>query len=189
VIGASARESSVGYAVLRNLLWGGAGSTERKRGFAGEIFAVNPKGGDILGAKAYPSLSAIGKPVDLIVVAIPPVHIVPLMDEAGALGVTAAIIISAGFAEMGADGKALQDQMVTAARRHGMRLIGPNCLGVIRPSTGLNASFGAGAPPALKTKLQGQAEKVWTDLAGDVYSKAELEMVLKYRAEFRAKKK
>ncbi len=164
VVGASNRESSVGYAVMRNLLFGGAGSTDRAKGFQGKIFPVNPKGGEILGERAYENLAAIGEPIDTIVVAIPPKYIVPLMAEAGAAGVKAGIIISAGFAEMGDEGKALQDEMVTAARKHGIRLIGPNCLGVIRPQSQLNASFGAGAPPAGKIGLLSQSGALITGI-------------------------
>ena len=147
VVGASSRDSSVGYAVLRNLVFGGAGKRDRSAGFPGAIYPVNPKGGEILELPVFTNLAAIGEPVDLTVVAIPPRFIPGLMDEISSAGCRAAIIISAGFAEMGEAGHALQDEMVTRARAHGIRLIGPNCLGVIRPHSRLNASFGAAAPP------------------------------------------
>jgi acetyltransferase len=147
IVGASSRESSVGYAVLKNLLFGkvhhGDEAESRDEGFAGPIYPVNPKGGEILGQRVHKSLADIGEKVDLVVVAIPGRFIPDLMDEAGAIGTRAAIIISAGFAEMGEEGVRLQDEMVARAQKHGIRLIGPNCLGVIRPAAKLNASFGA----------------------------------------------
>jgi len=150
VVGASTRETSVGYALLKNLLFGSMraepGPEARRQGFPGPVYAVNPKGGEILGVPAHASLAAISEPVDLIVVAIPPRFIPGLMDEAAAAGVHHAIIISAGFAEMGDEGRALQTEMVEAARRNSVRLVGPNCLGVMRPASQLNASF-AETPP------------------------------------------
>ena len=152
VVGASARASSVGHAVLRNLAFGtavdvdvGAGAT--LRGFPGQLYPVNVKGGEILGRKVYKSLTEIGEPVDLVVVAVPPKYIVALMEEVAAVDCGAVIVITAGFAELGAEGRALQEAMAAAAAKHGIRIIGPNCLGVIRPGANMNASFGAGAPP------------------------------------------
>lgn len=147
VVGASTDPAKVGYALLRNLLFGSIhGPAQRQAGFSGPVYAVNRKGGEILGQRAYPSLEDIGEPIDLVVVAIPPRYIADLIDEAGALGVRSMIVISAGFAELGDEGKRLQEGLVTRARTHGMRLIGPNCLGVIRPEAGLNASFAESAP-------------------------------------------
>lgn len=158
VVGASNDESKVGYALLRNLLYGRMrGSSDRGEGFDGEVYAVNRKGGEILGQRAWTSLGEIGQPVDLVVVAIPPRFITDLMDEAADVGARAAIIISAGFAEMGDDGRALQAGLLKRARSHGIRLIGPNCLGVIRPSRQLNASFAESAPPAGRVGLLSQS--------------------------------
>jgi len=149
VIGASGRPESVGHAVMQNLLYGharGEGTPRREDGFGGGIYAVNPKGGEILGQRVYSSLSETPDDTDLIVVAIPGRFIGGVLDEAGARGIHSAIIISAGFAEMGEEGKRLQDDMVARAKQHGIRLIGPNCLGILRPSARLNASFAAHAP-------------------------------------------
>jgi acetyl coenzyme A synthetase (ADP forming)-like protein len=148
VVGASTRPDAVGHALLRNLLYGstGTGVEERAAGFPGKVFAVNVKGGEVLGQTAHASLTAIGEPVDLVCIAVPPRFVNAVVEEAGGLGTKAIIVISAGFAEMGAEGKALQDEVVATAHRHGMRVIGPNCLGVMRPKSGLNASFGAAAP-------------------------------------------
>jgi len=158
VVGASSDEAKVGYALLRNLLYGRMrGHTDRSQGFPAAIYAVNRRGGEILGEPAFKSLSAIGEPIDLIVVAIPPKYIVGLMDEAAAAGVKNAIIISAGFAETGEDGKALQNELLERARSHDIRLVGPNCLGIIRPTTQLNASFAESAPPAGRIGLLSQS--------------------------------
>ncbi|MEM1413795.1 MAG: acetate--CoA ligase family protein [Myxococcota bacterium] len=146
VVGASRDPDAVGHAVLENLLFGQKGSRDREAGFPGPVYAVNRSGGEVLGVPAYESLAAIGAPVELIVVAIPPRFIAGLMDEAAACGVKAAIVISAGFGELGTEGQALQDAMRDRARAHGIRVVGPNCLGVMRPDQKLNASFGAGAP-------------------------------------------
>lgn len=147
VVGASSRVEAVGHALLKNLLFGAMRGTERSEGFGGEIYAVNHKGGEILGQKVHTSLTEIGKPVELVMIAIPPKYVMGVVEEAGKLGTKSIIVISAGFAEMGADGKALQDQVVEVAHGHGMRVIGPNCLGVISPRNQLNASFGASSPP------------------------------------------
>ncbi len=138
IVGASARESSIGYAVLHHLI---------NDGYAGKILPVNHKGGEILGREVFKSLTEIDGPVELMVVAIPPKYIPGLMNEAGAKGIKAGIIISAGFSEMGEEGRALEEKVAHAAKEHGIRLIGPNCLGVIRPSSKLNASFAASMPP------------------------------------------
>ncbi len=144
VVGASSRPSSVGYAVLRNLI----GTNDANNpGFTGKIYAVNPKGGEILGHPVHRSLADIKDPVEMITVSIPPRFIPDLMTEAGRLGVKAAVVISAGFAEMGEPGLALQEKMCKAAKAAGVRIIGPNCLGILRPHLGLNASFAASSPP------------------------------------------
>jgi acetyltransferase len=166
VIGASDRPESVGHAVLANLLGRRGGPA-----FAAPVYPVNPKGGEILGHQVYESLAAIEGDLDLIVVCIPPRFIPGVMTEAGAKNVAAAIVISAGFAEMGEPGLALQAEMLEAARAAGIRIIGPNCLGVIRPINHLNASFAAAAPPPGKIGLLSQSGALITG----VISYAEVE--------------
>lgn len=163
VVGASRDEQSVGFALFRNLVRGGAGGSEAD-GFAGPVYAINRKGGELLGQPVYPSLAAVGAPIDLVLVAIPPRFIPDLMDEVGAVGARAAIVISAGFGELGAEGHALQEQVVARARAHGIRVIGPNCLGVLRPGARLNASFAASPPPAGKIGLLSQSGALVTGL-------------------------
>lgn len=148
VVGASHRPESVGHALAKNLLFGEIGGRDRAAGFAGPVYLVNARGGELFGERMHESLSAIGAPVDLVAIAIPPGAVRGVVEEAGALGAKAIIVITAGFAEMGEEGRALQRSIAALARSLGMRVVGPNCLGVIRPQSRLNASFGAGAPPA-----------------------------------------
>ena len=132
VIGATETPGSVGRTIVWNLL----SST-----FGGTIYPVNPKRPSILGIKAYPTLSAVPELVDLIVVVTPAKTIPAIIEEAVNLGVKSAIIISAGFKETGPEGLELEQQILAHARRGNMRIVGPNCLGVMSPVTGLNATF------------------------------------------------
>jgi acetyltransferase len=132
VIGATETQGSVGRTIVWNLI----SST-----FGGTIYPVNPKRSSILGIKAYPSLSAVPELVDLIVVVTPAPTVPGIIKEAVDIGVKSAIIISAGFKETGPAGVELERQILEHARRGGMRIIGPNCLGVMSPVTGLNATF------------------------------------------------
>jgi acetyltransferase len=136
VIGASNRPQSVGRLVYMNLLNGR---------FKGTLYAVNPKHSEILGQPAYPTIEAIGKPVELAVIVTPPAAVASVIDSCGAAGVKAAVIITAGFAETGEAGVKLQRELMERATIHGIRIIGPNCLGIMRPSIGLNATFSKAA--------------------------------------------
>jgi acetyltransferase len=132
VIGATARADSVGHRVFTNLL---------DAGFNGELIAVNPKYTEVGGKPCYPSIKAVGKPVDLAVVVTPAKSVAALVRECGESGVRGAVVISAGFREAGPQGVRLEEEVVEAASRYGVRIIGPNCLGTMRPSIGLNATF------------------------------------------------
>lgn len=132
VIGATETLGSVGRTILWNLI---------SNTFGGTIYPVNPKRASILGIKAYPSLSAVPEIVDLIVVVTPAPTVPGIIKEAVDLGVQGAIIISAGFKEIGPEGVELERQVLEHARRGNMRIIGPNCLGVMNPISGLNATF------------------------------------------------
>ncbi|HEY8429399.1 MAG TPA: acetate--CoA ligase family protein [Sandaracinaceae bacterium] len=164
VVGASSDPDSVGHALLKNLLFGAMDGDRREDGFAGPVYAVNRKGGEILGQKVYTSLADIGAPVDLVLIAIPPRFVKDVVEEAGAAGAKAIIVISAGFGEMGAEGKALQDEVARTACARGMRVVGPNCLGVMRPSLRLNASFASSSPPAGGIGLLSQSGAVVTGM-------------------------
>ena len=135
VFGASERPDSVGQIVFQNML---------ESGFQGGLYPINPKSAEIQGKKAYVCLADIGEPVDLVVIATPPQTVPGIIESCGAYGVKAAVIITAGFGEAGAEGAALEKDLLEASQRHGIRLIGPNCLGIMRPSIGLNATFNKG---------------------------------------------
>lgn len=134
VVGATEKERSVGRTVMQNLVRGK---------FPGEIYPVNPTRSEVLGVKAYPRLSALPKRPDLVVVVTPAKAVPAIIEECVAVGVPAAVIISAGFKEMGPVGEELERQVLETARRGNMRLVGPNCLGVMCPPTHLNATFAA----------------------------------------------
>jgi len=131
LIGATEREGSIGRAIMENLLL----SKDRK------IFPVNPNRNEVLGVRCYPDIANIPEHVDLAIIATP-AHTVPeIVEECGKAGVEGIIIISAGFREIGEEGKNLEKQIVEIRKKYGMRVIGPNCMGVIRPNISLNASF------------------------------------------------
>lgn len=135
VIGASEAPGSVGRTVLWNLV---------SSPFGGTVYPVNDKRTNVLGIKSYPNLSALPQPVDLAVVITPAPSVPGIIAECAATGVGGAIIISAGFKETGPDGLALEQRVLAEARQGNMRIIGPNCLGLMRPTNGLNASLANG---------------------------------------------
>ncbi len=130
-IGASDKEGSVGKEIMDNLL----GSTEIK------IFPVNPKREEVSGIKCYPNIVEIPEEIDLSIIATPAKTVPRLVEECGKAGVKGIIIISAGFKEIGEEGKKLEKQIKASREKYGMRIMGPNCIGIIRPNIGLNASF------------------------------------------------
>ncbi|HXR08181.1 MAG TPA: acetate--CoA ligase family protein, partial [Candidatus Acidoferrum sp.] len=134
LIGATESPNSVGRTVLENLL---------KGQFPGAIYPVNPKREQVLGVKAYPSILAVPEKVDLAVVVTPPATIPAIIHDCAQVGVPGAVIISAGFKETGAAGLELERQVLAEARRGHMRVVGPNCLGIMVPSAKLNATFAA----------------------------------------------
>jgi acetyltransferase len=138
VIGASREPEKLGYAVLANLQEGGYG---------GNLYPVNPKADEILNLKAYPSVLDIPGPVDLAVIVIPYPLVPAVLEQCGQKEIPAAVVISAGFREAGREGLEREMELVETARKHNLRLIGPNCLGVIDTDTPLNATFAAGMPP------------------------------------------
>jgi acetyltransferase len=133
VIGASEREGSVGRTVFWNLI---------SNPFGGTVYPINAKRNNVFGVRAYPSLEALPEPVETVVMATPAPTIPELAEQAGKLGARGLIVISAGFKEMGAPGIELERRLLNTARAYGMRIIGPNCLGVMNPLTGFNATFG-----------------------------------------------
>ena len=132
VIGATEKEGSVGRTIVWNLM---------SSSFGGAIFPVNPKRRNVLGIKAYPTITEIPDEVDLAVIVTPAPTVPAIVAECVEKGVKGAIIISAGFKEIGPEGVELERQVMEAAKKGNMRIIGPNCLGVMNPITGLNATF------------------------------------------------
>lgn len=130
LVGATEREGSVGRAIWDNL-----------RGFSGVVFPVNEKRAEVCGVKAYPSIAALPEVPELVIIVTPSTTVPGLVEEAGEAGVKAVVVISAGFKEAGAEGAKLEAEVLAAAKKHGVRLIGPNCLGLMNPHAGLNASF------------------------------------------------
>ena len=137
VVGASTDPNKVGYAITRNLLT-----------FPGSLFPVNPKSDDILGRKSYPNLTAIPDPVDLAVIAIPAAGVPRVIEEAGKTGVPLVIVISSGFREIGKEGIALEEECLALARKYGIRIMGPNCLGLMLPHLTINTTFDPVSPKA-----------------------------------------
>ncbi len=135
VIGATSRPNTVGRTILENLLHGG---------YQGKVYAVNPNHGEVLGVKAYRGVRDLPQAVDLAVVATPAATVPDVIRECVDAGVKSAVVISAGFKERGAAGVALERRIKEELQRGSMRLIGPNCLGLINPSIGLNATFTKG---------------------------------------------
>jgi len=133
LFGASDREDSVGGIVFRNLL---------SSGYQGKIYAINPKHSEVQGQKALASLDDIEGPVDLAVVATPASTIPAIVEACGEHGIRMMLILSAGFREIGPQGRQLEDRVTQLVKRYRIRLMGPNCLGIIRPDKKLNITFG-----------------------------------------------
>lgn len=134
IIGATERAGSVGRTILWNLI---------SSPFGGTVYPVNPTRQSILGIRAYPSIAAVPEPCDLAVIVTPAPTVPKVVDECIAAGTKGLIIISAGFKEVGPEGVALEQQILASAEAAKIRIIGPNCLGVMRPNYGLNATFAA----------------------------------------------
>ena len=141
VIGASSNPTKLGYAVLRNLVEGGYAQR-------GRVYPINPGTREILGYPAYPSVVDVPDAIDLAVVVIPYPHVPEALRTCGQKGIPAAIVISAGFREAGREGLERELELVSIAHQYNIRLVGPNCLGVIDTFTPLNATFAAGNPPS-----------------------------------------
>jgi len=137
IVGASASQGKVGYEILTNMI--GAG-------YKGKIFPVNNKADMIEGLKCYPTLESIGETPDLVVVVLPAKVVPAIMQECTKIGAKSVVIITAGFKEVGEEGRKLEQEVVQIAKQAGIRVIGPNCLGVIAPAHHVNASFGGDLP-------------------------------------------
>ena len=137
VIGASQDSTKMGYAIMHNLLH-----------FPGQLYPVNNKRSEIQGLKAYANITSIPAPVDLAVITVPAIHVPAVVEECGQKKVPMVVIITAGFKEMGEQGRALEERIVAIARGHGTRIIGPNCLGLIVPPRGIDTTYVHQSPKA-----------------------------------------
>ena len=155
VVGASERIGSVGRQVLGNIIAGG---------FEGDIYPVNRNYENIQGLLSYPSIGDIDHPIDLVVMAIPARDIPDAMRQCGERQVGAVVVISAGFGEVDSVGKALQNEIVDLARTYQIPLVGPNCLGIMRPSIGLNATFAQSGAASGQVALVAQSGAFCTAL-------------------------
>jgi len=140
VVGASRRAGTIGAALVANL---------KGAGFAGPIYPINPSAGEIQGLRAYPRVSAAGQRVDLAVIAVPAPAVEEVVRDCAAAGVRDVVVISAGFAEASEEGRAAQQRLTRLVRGAGMRMVGPNCMGVLNtdPAVSLNATFAPHWPP------------------------------------------
>src|SRR3954451_1387161 len=140
VIGASRNVKSIGHRLLAAIV---------RAQFTGAVYPINPSATELEGLTCYASIGDAPRGVDLAVIAVPPAIVIEVVDQCAAAGVKSLIVITAGFAEVGADGRALQQRLLNAVRGHGMRMIGPNCMGLLNTAAEvqLNASFSPLVPP------------------------------------------
>ena len=141
VIGASRTPGTIGHQILSNLI---------THGFTGAVYPVNGRARAICSVRSLPAVSALPEPPDLAVICVPKDAVNDVADECGAMGVRGLVVISAGFREVGGEGTAREKELLRQVRRHGMRLMGPNCMGVLNthPRVSMNATFAPGMPPA-----------------------------------------
>jgi len=153
VIGASREAGSVGHVLLRNVI---------QSRYAGKVFPVNPKADNVLGLTCYHDIRETPEPVDLAVIAVPAQRVPDVMEGCGEKETKVAVVVSAGFKEVGSGGAELERQVLQIARDHGIRVVGPNCLGVIDTHTPLNATFAANMPPRGNIALVSQSGALLT---------------------------
>ncbi len=132
VIGASSKPNKLSYGVLHNLA---------THGYDGPIYPVNPKGDQILGLAVYPTVADVPDPVDLAVIILPPQLSIQTLQACGERGIEAAVVVASGFGELGAGGEEREAKLLDVARRYGMRVIGPNCIGVLDTTTRVDTTF------------------------------------------------
>ncbi len=150
VVGASRDPHGIGHTIVRNLV---------RDGFRGTVYPVNPKADHILSIRAYPSVSSIPGPVDLAVICVPALVVESAVEECGRKGVKAAIVITAGFREIGEEGRAREDRLRRLLAKYGIRAVGPNCMGCVTtaPEVSMNATFALGMPRRGSVALMSQS--------------------------------
>ncbi len=153
VIGAGRKPGGIGHELLHNIVGGG---------FTGSVYAVNPHAAEVADVPAYPSISAVPSAVDLAVIAVPAEQVLDVLTECGKCGVGGAVVLTSGFSELGTAGRELQRELLEIARRHSIRLIGPNCLGLVNtaPDVRLNATFAEVAPTSGSLAIAAQSGAV-----------------------------
>ena len=163
VIGASRREGAIGRQVVANLVAGG---------FTGPVYPVNPKTSVVLSIRSYAQVGRIDGPVDLAVLVVPPDEALVAAEQCGRKGVGGLVVVTAGFKEIGGVGIAREERLAAIAKRYGMRVIGPNCMGVINtePAFGLNASFAATLPKPGKVAMVSQSGALGEAILADAAS-------------------
>jgi acetyltransferase len=155
VVGASTDPGKLGHSVLDNII---------KYGYRGQVYPVNPKADEILGKTCYPRATDIPGQVDLAVIVVPNRFVAGVLKDCGEKGVGAAIIITAGFREAGAEGRQMEREVMGIAEEYDIRVVGPNCLGVIDTNSSLNASFAAGMPDQGKISFMSQSGALCTGI-------------------------
>ena len=153
LVGASERPGSMGTVVLANIL---------AAGFAGNLYPVNPKYEVVQGQPCYRDVGSVAYAADLAIIATPAATVATILRQCGELGISNAVILSAGFAETGTRGKRMAKDILDIARQYGIHLVGPNCLGIMRPPVHLNATFGHNQNKAGKLALVAQSDAVCT---------------------------
>ncbi len=150
VVGASRRPGRIGHALLENLT---------RCGFRGPIYPVNPKAGEICGLKCYPDLSAVHAPVDMALIAVPAPLVEGAVHDCSRAGVRSVVVISSGFGEVSTEGRRLESRLKECVRASGMRMLGPNCMGVLNtdPAVSMNATFVPTWPPVGNIGLLSQS--------------------------------
>jgi len=155
VVGAAREKEKLGNIILRNLI---------NAGFEGPLYPVNPKADEIMGMKCFPSIGKIPDPVDLAVVVVPNFIVPSVIEEAGEKGVKASIVITAGFKEVGREGAELEKRIGELANRYGMRILGPNCLGLINTHHDMNATFTRNYPLRGRIAITSQSGAICTSI-------------------------
>ncbi|MHA2092367.1 MAG: acetate--CoA ligase family protein, partial [Candidatus Kariarchaeaceae archaeon] len=138
VVGASRKPESIGRAILKNII---------DFGFEGAVYPVNPKADSVSSIRCYPNLSSINDPIDLVIVVVPAKYVLSVIKEAAELGAKSAVIITAGFKEIGGEGIDMENEIIRIAKSVNMRLVGPNCMGIMASwGTKVNATFAPRSP-------------------------------------------
>src|SRR6185295_12401618 len=148
VIGASREPGSIGARLLHAIV---------SAGFNGQVYPINPNAVQLEGLRCYASIGDAPHGVDLAAIAVPAPKVVGLVEQCAAAGVKALVVITAGFAEIGDAGRARQQQLIDTVRGHGLRMIGPNCMGLLNMDVHLNASFSPIVPPAGRIAFSSQS--------------------------------